>query len=175
LTAGESRCFRDKGFKNEPKSCKALPGQARGRAAAGEAGQLTMRAETKTMLSSAEGNTVALPAPTQGRPVLCREFFQQRRAMRRRLVLNRGLKWHRSNKLDKGRRTCLPSLLQTSRFFFEPIRASTNLQSYKPRKDVFSTTKRGRIRAAVPQLPGPEGHLIGLTAYLGVRRRISDY
>jgi len=77
FTAGEQMFFADKGFKNEPKRCKdckskrsQVPGQ----------GNL-QRSETKTTCSQCGKETTVPFRPTQGRPVFCRECFQQRRSM----------------------------------------------------------------------------------------------
>src|SRR5260221_9985534 len=77
FTAGEQMFFADKGFKNEPRRCKdckskrsQVPGQ----------GNL-QRSETKTTCSQCGKETTVPFRPTQGRPVFCRECFQQRRSM----------------------------------------------------------------------------------------------
>ncbi len=75
--------FADKGFKNEPKrckSCKAKRAEGNG-GASGANGSAPMRSETKTMCSQCGKETTVPFRPTQGRPVFCRECFQQRRAM----------------------------------------------------------------------------------------------
>lgn len=78
FTAGEQMFFADKGFKNEPKRCKDCkskrtqnPGQ----------GNNLQRSETKTTCSQCGKETTVPFRPTQGRPVFCRECFQQRRSM----------------------------------------------------------------------------------------------
>jgi CxxC-x17-CxxC domain-containing protein len=77
FTAGEQMFFADKGFKNEPKRCKACKSRrAEGAGAGGYA-----RAETKTTCSQCGKETTVPFKPTQGRPVYCRECFQQRRAL----------------------------------------------------------------------------------------------
>jgi CxxC-x17-CxxC domain-containing protein len=80
FTAGEQMFFADKGFKNEPKRCKNCkakrtesPGQAQG--------NNFQRTETKTTCSQCGKETTVPFKPTQGRPVYCRECFQQRRAI----------------------------------------------------------------------------------------------
>jgi CxxC-x17-CxxC domain-containing protein len=77
FTAGEQMFFADKGFKNEPKRCKAC----KGKRAEQSGGSAPARAETKTNCSQCGKETTVPFRPTQGRPVFCRECFQQRRAM----------------------------------------------------------------------------------------------
>ena len=75
FTAGEQLFYADKGFKNEPKRCKpckAKRNQARG-------GEGHRRTETTTVCSQCGKETTVPFRPTQGRPVFCRECFQQRR------------------------------------------------------------------------------------------------
>jgi CxxC-x17-CxxC domain-containing protein len=77
FTAGEQMFFADKGFKNEPKRCKACKAnRAPGNGSAG-----AHRVETKTVCSQCGKETTVPFKPTQGRPVYCRECFQQRRSM----------------------------------------------------------------------------------------------
>ncbi len=81
FTAGEQMFFADKGFKNEPKrckDCKAKRSQSPGPSAGANSFQ---RAETKTTCSQCGKETTVPFRPTQGRPVFCRECFQQRRTM----------------------------------------------------------------------------------------------
>lgn len=78
FTAGEQMFFADKGFKNEPKrckNCKAKRAQSMGQASSQQ------RSETKTTCSQCGKETTVPFRPTQGRPVYCRECFQQRRSM----------------------------------------------------------------------------------------------
>ena len=76
FTAGEQTFYADKGFKNEPKRCKTCKSKrnqsvsARGHS----------RSETTTLCSQCGKETTVPFNPTQGRPVYCRECFQQRRA-----------------------------------------------------------------------------------------------
>jgi CxxC-x17-CxxC domain-containing protein len=80
FTAGEQMFFADKGFKNEPKRCKGCKAKrAEGGGGGGHASP--MRSETKTNCSQCGKETTVPFRPTQGRPVFCRECFQQRRAM----------------------------------------------------------------------------------------------
>lgn len=86
FTAGEQQFYADKGFKNEPKRCKACKSR---RASGGGGGDRSysgggggqMRSETKTTCSQCGKETTVPFRPTQGRPVFCRECFQQRRSM----------------------------------------------------------------------------------------------
>src|ERR1700757_3531433 len=80
FTAGEQMFFADKGFKNEPKRCKACKAKRAESSGSGANGS-PMRAETKTSCSQC-GRKPPVPFPrTQARRVFCRECFQQRRAM----------------------------------------------------------------------------------------------
>jgi CxxC-x17-CxxC domain-containing protein len=83
FTAGEQMFFADKGFKNEPKRCKNCKSRRQGgeRGAGGGGGGGYARSETKTTCSQCGKETTVPFKPTQGRPVYCRECFQQRRAM----------------------------------------------------------------------------------------------
>jgi CxxC-x17-CxxC domain-containing protein len=79
FTAGEQMFFADKGFKNEPKRCKGCKSK-RGQGSGSSSGNF-QRSETKTTCSQCGKETTVPFKPTQGRPVYCRECFQQRRAM----------------------------------------------------------------------------------------------
>jgi CxxC-x17-CxxC domain-containing protein len=82
FTAGEQMFFADKGFKNEPKRCKNCKAKrAEGGGGGGGGHASPMRSETKTNCSQCGKETTVPFRPTQGRPVFCRECFQQRRAM----------------------------------------------------------------------------------------------
>jgi CxxC-x17-CxxC domain-containing protein len=78
FTAGEQAFFADKGFKNEPKRCKACKAR---RADTTSQGNGYQRSETKTTCSQCGKETTVPFKPTQGRPVYCRECFQQRRSI----------------------------------------------------------------------------------------------
>ena len=78
FTAGEQMFFADKGFKNEPKRCKDCKSK---RSQSPGQGANSQRAETKTTCSQCGKETTVPFRPTQGRPVFCRECFQQRRSM----------------------------------------------------------------------------------------------
>jgi CxxC-x17-CxxC domain-containing protein len=72
FTAGEQLFFHDKQFKNDPKRCK----NCKAKRASGASG---VRSETRTVCSECGMETTVPFKPTQGRPVLCRQCFQQRR------------------------------------------------------------------------------------------------
>jgi CxxC-x17-CxxC domain-containing protein len=76
-TAGEQLFFADKQFKNEPKRCKACKAKRANRVSAGPSGQ--GRVETTTNCSACGKETTVPFRPTQGRPVFCKECFQQRK------------------------------------------------------------------------------------------------
>src|SRR5271157_1131400 len=80
FTAGEQLFFHDKDFKNEPKRCKAC--KAKRPSSPGTVPHLGARSrvETRTNCSGCGKETTVPFKPTQGRPVFCRECFQQRRA-----------------------------------------------------------------------------------------------
>jgi CxxC-x17-CxxC domain-containing protein len=79
FTAGEQLFFHDKQFKNEPKRCK--PCKTKRASALGAApANSYQKVETRTTCSHCGKETTVPFKPTQGRPVFCRECFQQRRA-----------------------------------------------------------------------------------------------
>lgn len=78
FTAGEQLFFHDKQFKNEPKRCKAC--KSKRVAVLGAApGHAPTKVETKAVCSQCGKETTVPFKPTQGRPVFCRECFQERR------------------------------------------------------------------------------------------------
>ncbi len=80
FTAGEQLFFFDKQFKNDPKRCKPCKSRrSSGTAAAGSGPSAAgiSRTETRTICSACEVETTVPFKPTQGRPVLCRQCFQQ--------------------------------------------------------------------------------------------------
>ena len=85
FTAGEQLFFYDKQFKNEPKRCKACKGKRMSHightvtSSPGHGGGY-QKVETRTTCSGCGKETTVPFKPTQGRPVFCRECFQQRRA-----------------------------------------------------------------------------------------------
>ncbi len=81
FTAGEQLFFHDKQFKNEPKrckNCKTKRSQALG-ISHSPSGTNFQRVETKAICSGCQRETTVPFKPTQGRPVFCRECFQQRK------------------------------------------------------------------------------------------------
>jgi len=84
FTAGEQLFFHDKQFKNEPKRCKACKGKraaSLGSSPQSAAGQGNYnKVETRTTCSACGKETTVPFKPTQGRPVFCRECFQQKKA-----------------------------------------------------------------------------------------------
>jgi CxxC-x17-CxxC domain-containing protein len=77
-TAGEQLFFADKNFKNEPKRCKSCKAKRASRPAPG-ASMGRERVETKTTCSACGKGTTVPFVPTQGKPVFCKECFQQRK------------------------------------------------------------------------------------------------
>lgn len=80
FTAGEQLFFHDKQFKNEPKRCKNCKMQRMASMGGGKPGNSHPKVETRTTCSSCGKETTVPFKPTQGRPVLCRECFQQKRS-----------------------------------------------------------------------------------------------
>jgi CxxC-x17-CxxC domain-containing protein len=82
FTAGEQLFFLDKQFKNDPKRCKPCKSRRSAQAASpagGPAAAGISRTETRTECSEC-GITTTVPfKPTQGRPVLCRQCFKNKR------------------------------------------------------------------------------------------------
>ncbi len=82
FTAGEQLFFHDKQFKNEPKRCKACKSKrvaVLGAPPTGGNSHSYTKVETRTTCSQCGKETTVPFKPTQGRPVFCRECFQQRR------------------------------------------------------------------------------------------------
>ena len=79
FTAGEQMFFADKGFKNEPKRCKAC--KAKRAQSPGQVPTASSEPKPKRPARSAGRKLRSPSSPTQGRPVYCRECFQQRRSM----------------------------------------------------------------------------------------------
>jgi len=75
FTAGEQLFFADKGFKNEPKRCR----YCKEKRSQGATGPVRHRVETSATCTQCGKETIVPFKPTQGRPVYCRECFQQRR------------------------------------------------------------------------------------------------
>jgi len=80
FTAGEQLFFHDKQFKNEPKRCKACKTKRASVVGSVSTGNSSyQKVETRTICSQCGKETTVPFKPTQGRPVFCRECFQQRR------------------------------------------------------------------------------------------------
>jgi CxxC-x17-CxxC domain-containing protein len=83
FTAGEQLFFFDKQFKNDPKRCKLCKAKRAGlgRSANPNAPSVLpySRTETRTECSACGIETTVPFKPTQGRPVLCRSCFQEKR------------------------------------------------------------------------------------------------
>jgi CxxC-x17-CxxC domain-containing protein len=75
-TAGEQLFYADKNFKNEPKRCKDCKTRRSARVSPAQ----RERVETQASCSQCGKATTVPFRPTQGRPVYCRECFQQRKA-----------------------------------------------------------------------------------------------
>jgi len=78
FSSGEQFFYAEKGFRNDPKrckNCKTRRGQPNGARGPGK-----QRAVTSTTCSQCGKETTVPFKLTQGRPVFCRECFQQRRA-----------------------------------------------------------------------------------------------
>lgn len=84
FTAGEQLFFLDKQFKNDPKRCKPCKSrrsaQQAGATGTGPAAAGISRTETRTECSECGVSTTVPFKPTQGRPVLCRQCFKNKRA-----------------------------------------------------------------------------------------------
>ncbi len=81
FTSGEQLFFHDKQFKNEPKRCKTCKNKRV--SVMGSAGptHTYTKVETTAVCSHCGKETTVPFRPSQGRPVFCRECFQQRRSM----------------------------------------------------------------------------------------------
>jgi len=78
FTSGEQSFFHDKQFRNEPKRCKTCKAK---RVSVLSAAGNASRTETPAVCSQCGKQTTVPFRPTQGRPVLCRDCFQQRRTV----------------------------------------------------------------------------------------------
>jgi CxxC-x17-CxxC domain-containing protein len=82
FTAGEQLFFLDKQFKNDPKRCKPCKSRRSAQVAHPEGGPAAAgisRTETRTDCSECGISTTVPFKPTQGRPVLCRQCFKNKR------------------------------------------------------------------------------------------------
>ena len=77
FTAGEQLFYADKHFQNDPKRCRSCKQKRSSRVGARSAG--SGRVETTAVCSQCGKDTTVPFRPTQGRPVFCRECFDQRR------------------------------------------------------------------------------------------------
>jgi CxxC-x17-CxxC domain-containing protein len=83
FTAGEQLFFHDKQFRNEPKRCKNCKSKRASILSAPPSagnGRYSARVETRATCSQCGKATTVPFKPTQGRPILCRECFTQRRS-----------------------------------------------------------------------------------------------
>jgi CxxC-x17-CxxC domain-containing protein len=83
FTAGEQLFFHDKQFRNEPKRCKNCKTKrisVFGSPQASGSTRPSGRVETRANCSQCGKATTVPFRPTQGRPVLCRECFTQKRS-----------------------------------------------------------------------------------------------
>ena len=83
-TAGEQLFFADKQFKNEPKRCKSCKAKRASRTLSSPSGGRgegygRERVETQATCSACGKETTVPFRPTQGRPIFCKECFQQRK------------------------------------------------------------------------------------------------
>ena|SRR5437868_11070864 len=83
FTAGEQLFFLDKQFKNDPKRCKTCKSRRSAVASGANPGNPAAagisRVETRTQCSECGISTTVPFKPTQGRPVLCRQCFKDKR------------------------------------------------------------------------------------------------
>jgi CxxC-x17-CxxC domain-containing protein len=80
FTSGEQEFFRDKQFKNPPKRCKACKMKRVAILGAAPPSRPNLsRTETRAVCSHCRKETTVPFRPVQGRPVFCRECFQERR------------------------------------------------------------------------------------------------
>jgi CxxC-x17-CxxC domain-containing protein len=80
FTSGEQAFFHDKQLRNEPKRCKSCKAKRTGVLGVGGNGHHgSSRNATRAVCSECGKETTVPFRPTQGRPVLCRDCFQQKR------------------------------------------------------------------------------------------------
>jgi CxxC-x17-CxxC domain-containing protein len=79
FTAGEQQFFYEKSFRNEPKRCRNCKTK---RSLSFHPGRVSTRPRSETVTTCAQcGKETSVPfRPTQGRPVYCRDCYQQRKA-----------------------------------------------------------------------------------------------
>jgi CxxC-x17-CxxC domain-containing protein len=92
FTAGEQLFFNDKQFKNDPKRCKLCKAKRAGLGRSPNAAPLTAlpfsKTETRTECSVCGIETTVPFKPTQGRPVLCRSCFVDKRVPSASIAMN---------------------------------------------------------------------------------------
>jgi len=79
FTAGEQLFFHDKQFRNEPKRCKNCKAKRVSTLGVAPSRQGHAKVETDAVCSQCGKATTVPFRPTQGRPILCRECFRDRR------------------------------------------------------------------------------------------------
>jgi CxxC-x17-CxxC domain-containing protein len=81
FTSGEQMFFHDKQFRNEPKRCKTCKTKRAANFGTGGGGgqRGSSRTVTRAICSQCGKQTTVPFRPSQGRPVLCRDCFEQRR------------------------------------------------------------------------------------------------
>jgi CxxC-x17-CxxC domain-containing protein len=79
FTAGEQLFFHDKQFRNEPKRCKACKAKRVSVLGPSPSRQGHTKVETHAVCSQCSKETTVPFRPTQGRPILCRECFREKR------------------------------------------------------------------------------------------------
>ncbi|HEY6765335.1 MAG TPA: zinc-ribbon domain containing protein [Candidatus Sulfotelmatobacter sp.] len=83
FTAGEQLFFHDKQFRNEPKRCKACKSKrvsVLNSSPSSDRNYRYPKVETQAVCSQCGKETTVPFRPTQGRPIFCRECFQQKRS-----------------------------------------------------------------------------------------------
>ena len=79
FTAGEQLFFHDKQFRNEPKRCKTCKAKRVSTLGVAPPRQGHTKVETQAVCSQCGKETTVPFRPTQGRPILCRECFREKR------------------------------------------------------------------------------------------------
>jgi CxxC-x17-CxxC domain-containing protein len=79
FTAGEQLFFHDKQFRNEPKRCKNCKAKRVSVLGPSPSRPGHAKVETHAVCSQCSKETTVPFRPTQGRPILCRECFRERR------------------------------------------------------------------------------------------------
>jgi len=79
FTAGEQLFFHDKQFRNEPKRCKSCKAKRVSVLGPSPSRQGRTKVETHAVCVQCGKETTVPFRPTQGRPILCRECFREKR------------------------------------------------------------------------------------------------